>query len=100
MKEAFPDFTSPSALPGPWKDPDAIKSNLSSLGYKDIIVSTLNFTTREENLAAYLELMKLLLTKLLAGEKAAVYDNHMKAKYQRGEIEMSWQALIVSAIKA
>lgn len=100
IKEVFPSFTSPSALSSPWKDPDAIKANLSSLGFKEVTVSTISFITREENLEAYLELMKMLLAKVLVGDNAAVYDDHMKAKYERGDIEMSWQALVVSAVKA
>jgi ubiquinone/menaquinone biosynthesis C-methylase UbiE len=99
VMEAFPSFSPPSLLSSPWKDPDSIKANLSSLGFTDIIVSTLDFKTREENLEAYLELMKLLLAKLLVGENAAIYESHMRAKYARGEIEMSWQALVVSAVK-
>lgn len=63
-------------------------------------VSTISFITREENLEAYLELMKMLLAKVLVGDNAAVYDDHMKAKYERGDIEMSWQALVVSAVEA
>lgn len=70
------------------------------LGFEDITVSTLDFITREKNLEAYLELMKILLAKLLFTENATAYDNHMRAKYERGEIEMSWQALVVSAVKA
>ncbi len=100
VMEAFPSFSPPSLLSSPWKDPDAIRTNLSSLGFTDITASTLDFKTREEHLDGYLELMKLLLAKLLVGENAAIYDKHMRAKYARGEIEMSWQALIVSAVKA
>jgi ubiquinone/menaquinone biosynthesis C-methylase UbiE len=97
--EVFPSFSPPPLLSGPWKDPDAIKANLSSLGFTKITVSTLDFKTREANLEAYLELMKLLLAKLMVGENAAIYDNHMRAKYSQGETEMSWQALVVSAVK-
>lgn len=97
--EAFPSFTPPPLLSGTWKDPETIKANLSSLGFAEITISTLDFKTREENLDAYLELMEILLAKLLVGENAKVYENHMRAKYARGETEMSWQALIVSARK-
>jgi ubiquinone/menaquinone biosynthesis C-methylase UbiE len=99
VMEAFPSFSPPPLLSN-WKDPGAIKAILSSLGFEEITVSTLDFKTRETNLDAYLELMKLLLSKLLVGDNAVVYEKHMRAKYARGETEMSWQALIVSAVKA
>ena len=99
VREAFPSFSPPTLLSSPWKDSEAIKANLSSLGFKDTTASTLDFKTHEENLEAYLELMELLLSKLLVGENAAIYQKHMRAKYARGETEMSWQALIVSAVK-
>ena len=100
IKDAIPSFTPPSALSSPWKDPDTIKANLASLGFADIKISDLDFETRESNLDAYLELMKLLLPKLLTGENATAYDHHMKAKYEKKEIEMSWKALVVSATKS
>ena len=99
VTEVIPSFTPPSALSSPWKDPETIKENLSSLGFEDITVSNLRFETRESNLDAYLELMKLLLPKLLSGENATKYDNHMKAKHEKKELEMSWRALIVSATR-
>ena len=60
---------------------------------------TLDFRTNEEDIEGYLELMKLLLSKVLVGEKADAYDNLMRAKYERGEMGMDWQALVVSAVK-
>ncbi|KAL6715547.1 hypothetical protein ACLMJK_006508 [Lecanora helva] len=99
IKEIIPSFNPPTALASPWKDPNAIEGNLASLGFTDIMVSTLNFKTRDENLDSYLELMRLLLPKLLTGETAVAYDDHMREKYRKGDTEMSWQALIVSATK-
>ena len=43
--------------------------------------------------------MKLLLTKVLVGENADAFDKVMRAKFERGEMGMDWQALIVSAVK-
>ena len=100
FQDVVPDFALPSPLFSQWKDPDAIKANLSSIGFSNINIQTLAFKTHEQNLDAYLELMKLLLSKVLVGDTATKYDDHMRGKYERGDVEMTWQALVVTAIKA
>ena len=89
----------PPFLSNPWCNPDSIKSNLEMIGFSKVNVSTLEFRTDEKDIEGYLELMKLLLTKVLVGENADAYDKFMRAKFERGEMGMDWQALIVSAVK-
>lgn len=62
-------------------------------------MSTLEFRTNEEDIEGYLELIKLLLPKVLVGVYADAYDKLMTAKYERGEMGMDWQALVVTAMK-
>ena len=69
------------------------------IGFSEVNVSTIDFRTDEKDIEGYLELMKLLLTKVLVGENADAYDKLMRAKFDRGEMGMDWQALIVSAVK-
>ena len=69
------------------------------IGFSKVNVSTLEFRTDEKDIEGYLELMKLLLTKVLVGEQADAYDKLMRAKFERGEMGMDWQALVVSAVK-
>ena len=69
------------------------------IGFSKVNVSTLEFRTDEKDIEGYLELMKLLLTKVLVGENADAYDKLMRAKSERGEMGMDWQALVVSAVK-
>lgn len=100
IQEAVPSFTPPPFLSSPWCDPEAIRTNLEMIGFSKVNVTTLEFTTNEEDIEGYLELMKLLLTKVLVGEYADAYNNLMRAKYERGEMEMDWQALVVTAMKS
>lgn len=86
-------------MSSPWCDPGAIRSNLKTIGFSEVSVKTLEFRTNEEDIEGYLELMKLLLSKVLVGEDADAYDKLMRAKYGRGEMGMDWQALVVSAVK-
>lgn len=69
------------------------------IGFSKVDVSTLEFKTNEEDIEGYLELMKLLLSKVLVGKSADAYDKLMRAKHERGEMGMNWQALVVSAVK-
>ena len=69
------------------------------MGFSNVKCSTLDFRTNEEDIEGYLELIKLLLSKVLVGEKADAYDDLMRGKYKRGELGMDWQALVVSAVK-
>ena len=69
------------------------------IGFSEVHVSTLDFRTDEKDIEGYLELMKLLLTKVLIGENADAYDKLMRAKFECGEMGMEWQALVVSAVK-
>ncbi|CAD6591728.1 MAG: hypothetical protein ASARMPREDX12_005395 [Alectoria sarmentosa] len=99
IQEAVPSFTPPPFMSSPWCDPDAIRSNLKTIGFSEVSVKTLEFRTNEEDIEGYLELMKLLLSKVLVGKNADGYDELMRAKYGRGEMGMDWQALVVSAVK-
>lgn len=99
VQEAVPAFTPPPFLLNPWCNPEAIRRNLETIGFSNVKCMTLDFRTNEQNIEGYLELMKLLLSKVLVGEKADAYDDLMRAKYERGEMEMDWQALVVSAVK-
>ena len=99
VQEAVPSFVPPPFLSNPWCNPETIRNNLEAVGFSNVKCTTLDFRTNEEDIEGYLELMKLLLSKVLVGEKADAYDNLMRGKYKRGEMEMSWQALVVSAIK-
>ena len=69
------------------------------IGFSKVNISTLEFRTDEKDIEGYLELMKLLLTKVLVGENADAYDKLMRAKFDHGEMGMDWQALVVSAVK-
>lgn len=99
LKEAIPSITLPPTLEGAWKDPDAIRTNLSSTGFTDIKVTALDFETREEDVDQYLGLMKILLAKALVGENAVAYERQTRAKYAQGDKTLFWQALVVSAVK-
>lgn len=69
------------------------------IGFAKVNVMTLDFTTNEEDIEGYLELLKLLLSKILVGDNADAYEKLMRAKYERGDMGMNWQALVVSAVK-
>ena len=99
VQEIVPSYTPPPFLSNPWCIPDAIRTNLETIGFSDVKVLPLEFRTNEEDIEGYLELMKLLLGKVLIGENADAYDELMRAKYERGEMGMDWQALVVSAVK-
>ena len=99
VQEAVPSWTPPPFIQSPWCNSEAIKSNLEMIGFSKVDVSTLEFKTNEEDIEGYLELMKLLLSKVLVGKSADAYDKLMRAKHERGEMGMNWQALVVSAVK-
>ncbi len=99
VQEVVPSYTPPPFLSNPWCIPDAIRTNLETIGFSNVNFETLDFRTNEGDIEAYLELMKLLLSKVLIGENADAYDKLMRAKYERGEMGMDWQALVVSAVK-
>ena len=69
------------------------------IGFSNVNVMSIEFRTSEWDIEGYLELMKLLLNKVLVGENADIYDKLIRAKYERGEMSMDWQALVVSAVK-
>ena len=69
------------------------------MGFLRVEVVTIDFKTDEGDIEGYLELMRLLLGKVLVDENADKYDKLMRAKYERGEMGMNWQALVVSAVK-
>lgn len=101
VREIIPSFTGPPSLSGPWTQPSSIQSTLLELGFTDISVQRLEFETDEEDVEAYLELMKLLLPKLLVGTKEGEeYEALMRGKKEKGEMRMQWVALVVSARKA
>lgn len=99
VQEAVPSFTPPPFLSNPWCNPEAIRRNLETIGFSNVNCKTLEFRTNEEDIEGYLELIKLLLSKVLVSEKADAYDDLMRAKHERGEMGMDWQALLVSAVK-
>ena len=99
VQEAVPSFNPPPFLSSPWCVPEAIRGNLEKIGFSEVNVTTVEFRTNEWDIEGYLELMKLLLSKVLVGENADVYDKLIRAKYERGEMSMDWQALVVSAVK-
>ena len=69
------------------------------IGFSEVNVTTVEFRTDEWDIEGYLELMKLLLSKVLVGENADVYDKLIRTKHERGEMGMDWQALVVSVLK-
>lgn len=99
VQQAVPSYTPPPFQSRPWCDPEAIKVNLEMIGFAKVNVMTLDFTTNEEDIEGYLELLKLLLSKILVGDNADAYEKLMRAKYERGDMGMNWQALVVSAVK-
>ena len=99
VQEAVPFFNPPPFLSGPWCDPEVTRRNLETIGFSKVNFMTLEFRTKDWDIEGYLELMKLLLSKVLIGENADAYDKLMRAKYERGEMGMDWQALVVSAVK-
>lgn len=99
VQEVAPSYTPPPFLSNPWCIPDTIRTNLETIGFSNVNFVTLDFRTNEEDIEGYLELMKLLLSKVLIGENADAYDKLMRAKYERGEMGMDWQALVVTAMK-
>ncbi|KAK4692214.1 hypothetical protein P7C71_g4945, partial [Lecanoromycetidae sp. Uapishka_2] len=99
VQEVVPSFTGPPSLSGPWTDSEAIKATLTTIGFSGVEIKALNFRTNEGNVDNYLELMKLLLGKILIGEVADKYEKLMRGKFERGEMGMDWQALVVSAVK-
>ena len=99
VQEAVPSFNPPPFLSSPWCAPETIRGNLEKIGFSKVNVTTVEFRTNEWDVEGYLELMKLLLSKVLVGENADVYDKLIRAKYERGEMGMDWQALVVSAVK-
>lgn len=100
VQEAVPTFVPPPFLSGAWCDAETIRRNLETIGFSNVDISNVEFRTDEEDVEGYLELMKLLLGKVLNGEKADAYDGLMRAKYEQGAMGMEWQALVVSAVKA
>ena len=99
VQEAIPSYNPPPFLSSPWCDPVVIRKNLETVGFSDVGVETLDFRTDEGDIEGFLELMKLLLGRVLVGEYADIYDELMRGKYERGEMGMDWQALVVSAVK-
>ena len=99
VQEILPSYIPPPFLSNPWCNPEAIRSNLENIGFSEVDITTLDFRTNEEDIEGYLELMKLLLSKVLVGEDANAYDKLMKTKYERGAMGMDWQALVVSTTK-
>ena len=99
VQEIVPSFKPPPFLSNPWCVPETVREKLETIGFSEVSCSTIDFTTDEEDVGGYLELMKLLLSKVLIGENADAYDQLMRAKHERGEMGMEWQALVVSAVK-
>ena len=98
----FPDFKPPGLLQTyPWKEPRSIEGILGEIGFVDVVVREHDFTTRlsEGGVDGFLELMALLMPGLLNGENLEQYERYMKAQVEKQPIEMSWQALVVSAKK-
>ncbi len=95
----MPSYNLPPFLSSPWCDPVAIRETLETVGFSNVGVETLDFRTSEADIEGFLELMKLLLGKVLVGEYAGIYEELMRGKYERGEMGMDWQALVVSAVK-
>lgn len=100
IQEVAPSFTLPPVLSGLWSDPEAIKTELTALGFSGIETTVFDFRTNEDNVDNYLELMNLLLGKVFVHDTVVAYEKLMRGKHERGEMEMDWQALIVSAVKA
>ena len=99
VQEVVPSFTPPPFLANQWCDPVTVRTNLETIGFSNVNVMTLDFRTNEEDVEGFLELMKLILSKVLTGGNADEYDKLMRAKYERREMWMDWQALVVSAVK-
>ena len=99
LQEAIPSWNPPPFSSNPWCDPEAVRRNLEMIGFSEVNVTTLEFKTKEMEIEGYLELMKQLLSKVLVGENADAYDKLMRAKYERGEMDMDWQAVVVNAVK-
>ena len=98
--EVFPDFEPPGLLQNsPWKSADSIEGILTEIGFEDIEVKEHDFITRPKSVENFLELMTLLMPPLMSGESKLKYEKHMRDKMEKGQVEMSWQALIVSAKK-
>jgi SAM-dependent methyltransferase len=99
----FPNFEAPGLLQTyPWKEPRSIEGILGEIGFVDVVVREHDFTTRlsEGGVDGFLELMALLMPGLLNGENMQKYERYMKAQVEKQPVlEMSWQALIVSARK-
>lgn len=100
VREVYPEFKGPPSLYGCWARETDITSTLTDIGFVDIVVREIGFETEEEDVEAYLELMRLLLPKLLVqtveGEE---YERRTRGKRERGEMGMRWEALVVSARK-
>lgn len=98
--ETFPDFKPPGLLQTyPWKEPASIRDILKEIGFVDVEVEEHDFTTRLTEVDGFLELMVLLMPGLLNGENLEKYERHMRQEAEKAPVEMSWQALIVSARK-
>ena len=98
----FPDFEPPGLLQTyPWKEAASIREILGEIGFVDVVVREHDFTTRLSagGVDGFLELMALLMPGLLNGENLEKYERYMKAEAEKRPVEMSWQALIVSARK-
>lgn len=99
VQEVVPSYVPPPFLSNPWCNHETVRTNLEEIGFSDVSFVALEFKTNETDIDGYLELMKLLLSKVSVGENADAYDKLMKAKHKRGEMGMDWQAVVVSAMK-
>ena len=99
VQATFPAFKLPPQIAELWTKPDIISKDLTDVGFKDVVVTPLVFTTKID-VASFVDGLSATAPFLKPAGAKQKYEIYLKERADgEGLIEMEWEALIVTAKK-